>query len=156
MAKLSVEKSITSRVKYNTHIVNPEHSTRLIENFVIFILSLDRNARQKKCQTHVNGKTNKWKSQKLVAVDLTASSLANINNYHKFCLFIKDKKSDLTFLVDNGVDVSIIVTSPMDKKISDFKLNATKGSEIKTYGTETLNLHSGFWRAASVHKSKKK
>lgn len=59
-------------------------------------------------------------------------------------LSVYDKDNGLSFLVDTGANVSLIPVTYKQKhsgKCLDYKLFAANNSEIKTYGTRTLNIN---------------
>lgn len=61
--------------------------------------------------------------------------------------FIKDKNSNISFLVDTGAEISVIPPAPGDKPITtDFKLQAANGTKIDSFGKKTLNLDIGLHR----------
>lgn len=66
----------------------------------------------------------------------------------KVCrLVIRDKYSNLEFLVDTGAEVSVIPPTRADEaKQSDFQLFAANGSPIKTYGVRHMCLNLGLRR----------
>ena len=57
-------------------------------------------------------------------------------------LFAWDKLSGYQFLVDTGVEVSVLPATGLDTRIgqSDPSLKAANGSSIKTYGVRTIQL----------------
>lgn len=80
------------------------------------------------------------------AVDV-ASAVANNSGGHTCRLFVQDMKTRLKFLVDSGADVSIIPSkSKCDSPNKDFVLFAANGSQIPTYGVQTLNMDLGLRR----------
>ncbi|GFX70141.1 hypothetical protein TNCV_4615791 [Trichonephila clavipes] len=64
----------------------------------------------------------------------------------KFRLFVKDRTTNLHFLVDSGADCSIIPATSKNKQPSDYKLFAANGTEIPTYGIKVLNIDLGLRR----------
>jgi len=62
-------------------------------------------------------------------------------------LFIVDKKSKITFLVDTGADFSVWPASPHHKwsikHDNNFTLFAANGSTINTYGEKIISLDVG-------------
>lgn len=62
---------------------------------------------------------------------------------------IHDKITNIGYLIDTGADVSVVPfkRGAGNYKQSDFKLFAANGSEIKTYGTTTINVNIGLRRA---------
>ncbi|GFV62358.1 hypothetical protein TNCV_4938881 [Trichonephila clavipes] len=64
----------------------------------------------------------------------------------KFRLFVKDRTTNLHFLVDSGADCSIIPAISKNKQPSDYKLFAANGTEIPTYGIKVLNIDLGLRR----------
>ncbi|UYV65672.1 hypothetical protein LAZ67_3005041 [Cordylochernes scorpioides] len=87
-------------------------------------------------------------SGKLQQADRVATnSSAGIQDCRNLRLFVKDKNTELRFLMDSGADISII--PPKDKNrmpSSDYKLYAANGTEIVTYGTKVRNLDIGLRR----------
>ena len=63
-------------------------------------------------------------------------------------LFLFDKSTNQSFLVDTGADVSVLPACKTGKfmKPSDFKLFAANNSKIDTFGTKVLNLDLGLRR----------
>lgn len=62
-------------------------------------------------------------------------------------LFVTDKSSKISFLVDTGADLSIIPPRAEDRNsISEYKLYAANGTTIKTYGQRLLTLNLGLRR----------
>lgn len=62
-------------------------------------------------------------------------------------LFVTDKSTLISFLVDTGADLSILPPNNIERKnISEYKLYAANGTEIKTYGQKILNLNLGLRR----------
>ncbi|GFX08514.1 retrovirus-related Pol polyprotein from transposon 297 [Trichonephila clavipes] len=61
----------------------------------------------------------------------------------KFRLFVKDRTTNLHFLVDSGADCSIIPATSKNKQPSDYKLFEANGTEIPTYGIKVLNIDLG-------------
>ncbi|XP_075150669.1 uncharacterized protein LOC142224767 [Haematobia irritans] len=64
-------------------------------------------------------------------------------------LLVKDKTTKRTFLIDTGADISVI--PPMSKQTSinnsfPMKLYAANGTEIRTYGTQLLQIDFGMRR----------
>ncbi|GBO40176.1 hypothetical protein AVEN_246896-1 [Araneus ventricosus] len=55
----------------------------------------------------------------------------------KFRLFVRDRRSNLRFLVDSGADVSIIPATSQNKKKVEYLLYAANGTEISTHGDIT-------------------
>ncbi|GFV05782.1 retrovirus-related Pol polyprotein from transposon opus [Trichonephila clavipes] len=66
--------------------------------------------------------------------------------WRKFRLFVKDRTTNLHFLVDSGADCSIIPATSKNKQPSDYKLFAANGTEIPTYGIKVLNIDLGLRR----------
>lgn len=70
------------------------------------------------------------------------ADVCTISPSHRLC--VTDLNSGLRFLVDTGANVSVI---PVRKKLfsdnvcSDYKLYAANGTEIRTYGTQSLVLN---------------
>ncbi|GFT97065.1 hypothetical protein TNCV_176971 [Trichonephila clavipes] len=64
----------------------------------------------------------------------------------KFRLFVKDRTTNLHFLVDSGADCSIIPATSKNKQPSDYKLFAANGTEIPTYEIKVLNIDLGLRR----------
>ena len=61
--------------------------------------------------------------------------------------FIKDKNSNISFLVDTGAEISVIPPTPGNKPITtDFKLQAANGTKIDSFGKKTLSLDIGLHR----------
>ncbi|GFW03258.1 hypothetical protein TNCV_463721 [Trichonephila clavipes] len=77
-------------------------------------------------------------------IDATASPAADILG-HKSRLFVKDRETGCQFLVDSGVDVSILPWTKTKGKCqaSQYKLYAANGTEIPTYGLQILTLDLG-------------
>ncbi|GFT06135.1 transposon Ty3-I Gag-Pol polyprotein [Nephila pilipes] len=68
-------------------------------------------------------------------VDITTNSAAeNYKACRKFRLFVKDRTTNLHFLVVSGADCSIIPATSKNKQPSDYKLFAANETEIPTYG----------------------
>ena len=64
-------------------------------------------------------------------------------------LFIKDKTSNFTFLVDTGADLSVLPHSNKSGSTSQnplFLLSAANGTSIPTFGSKLLNLDIGLRR----------
>ncbi|GFU12524.1 transposon Ty3-I Gag-Pol polyprotein [Nephila pilipes] len=81
------------------------------------------------------------------AVDIATNSAAeNYDACRKFRLFVKDRTTNLHFLVDSGADCSVIPATSKNKQPSDFKLFAANGTEIPTYGIKMLKVDLGLRR----------
>ncbi|GBO41912.1 hypothetical protein AVEN_76804-1 [Araneus ventricosus] len=76
----------------------------------------------------------------------TNSAAENEKECRKFRLFVRDRRSNLRFLVDSGADVSIIPATSQNKKKAEYLLYAANGTEISTYGIKMLNLDLGLRR----------
>ncbi|GBN18622.1 hypothetical protein AVEN_217620-1 [Araneus ventricosus] len=76
----------------------------------------------------------------------TNSAAENVKECRKFRLFVRDRRSNLRFLVDSGADVSIIPATSQNKKKAEYQLYAANGTEISTYGIKMLNLDLGLRR----------
>ncbi|GFW27555.1 transposon Tf2-6 polyprotein [Trichonephila clavipes] len=75
------------------------------------------------------------------AVNIATNSTAeDYKACRKFRLFVKDRTTNLHFLVDSGADCSIIPATSKNKQPSDYKLFAANGTEIPTYGIKVLNI----------------
>lgn len=61
-------------------------------------------------------------------------------------LTLFDKRSNITFLIDTGADVSVIPKLPQNTEPSKFVLYAANGSEIATFGESTLTVSLGLRR----------
>jgi cleavage and polyadenylation specificity factor subunit 1 len=82
------------------------------------------------------------------AAELAASFAANnIQDCRKHRLFVKDKNTEMHFLIDSGADVSLLPATKYDKITNDFKLYAANGTEIPNYGIKILTLDLGLRRA---------
>lgn len=81
---------------------------------------------------------------KLIAPPLSAVS----GGPNKVCrLAIRDKYSNLEFLVDTGAEISVVPPRKSDQnKTSAYKLFAANGSTIKTYGVRHMTLNLGLRR----------
>lgn len=64
-------------------------------------------------------------------------------------LFIKDRKYNITYLVDTGADISVLPKRHVSKSVSQdgLKLFAANGVEIKTYGEKVMNVDLGLRRS---------
>ncbi|GFX94864.1 peptidase A2 domain-containing protein [Trichonephila clavipes] len=81
------------------------------------------------------------------AVNIATNSAAeDYKACRKFRLFVKDRTTNLHFLVDSGADCSIIPATSKNKQPSDYKLFAANGTEIPTYGIKVLNIDLGLRR----------
>ncbi|GFW64159.1 peptidase A2 domain-containing protein [Trichonephila clavipes] len=89
-------------------------------------LLLDRIQSLEKLQSAINIATN--------------SAAEDYKACRKFRLFVKDRMTNLHFLVDSGADCSIIPATSKNKQPSDYKLFAANGTEIPTYGIKVLNI----------------
>ncbi|GBN81465.1 Transposon Ty3-I Gag-Pol polyprotein [Araneus ventricosus] len=76
----------------------------------------------------------------------TNSAAENEKECRKFRLFVRDRRSNLHFLVDSGADVSINPATSQNKKKAEYLLYAANGTEISTYGIKMLNLDLGLRR----------
>ncbi|GFW42863.1 hypothetical protein TNCV_1212701 [Trichonephila clavipes] len=76
----------------------------------------------------------------------TNSAAEDYKACRKFRLFVKDRTTNLHFLVDSGADCSIIPAASKNKQPSDYKLFAANGTEIPTYGIKVLNIDLGLRR----------
>ena len=66
-------------------------------------------------------------------------------------LFVKDKNSKLSFLIDTGAQISVVPPTNINKNKNKmyepfFSLFAANGSIIKTYGTQIFELDLGLRR----------
>lgn len=62
-------------------------------------------------------------------------------------MFVKDKSSQIAYLVDTGADISVFPANNLpQRKPDDFLLYAANNSTIKTYGFITLDLDFGLRR----------
>ena len=61
-------------------------------------------------------------------------------------LFIKERYSNQTFLIDTGSEVSVIPALDHEKKVRDLRYNlaAVNKSKVHTYGVKKLSLNIGF------------
>lgn len=71
----------------------------------------------------------------------TEFSIGAVN--HRLC--VSDSNSGLKFLIDTGANVSVLPKSVISKNIvlsddQSYTLYAANGTEIKTFGTKTLDL----------------
>ncbi|GFW64996.1 transposon Ty3-G Gag-Pol polyprotein [Trichonephila clavipes] len=81
------------------------------------------------------------------AINIATNSAAeDYKTCRKFRLFVKDRTTNLHFLVDSGADCSIIPATSKNKQPSDYKLFAANGTEIPTYGIKVLNIDLGLRR----------
>lgn len=66
-------------------------------------------------------------------------------------LFVKDRISNLRFLVDTGADLSVIPYNIFNNKIfkkdSNFCLSAANGTVINTFGTKLIEVDLGLRRS---------
>ncbi|GBN97182.1 Transposon Ty3-I Gag-Pol polyprotein [Araneus ventricosus] len=76
----------------------------------------------------------------------TNSAAENEKECRKFRLFVRDRRSNLRFLVDSGADVNIIPATSQNKKKAEYLLYAANGTEISTYSIKMLNLDLGLRR----------
>ncbi|GFW56770.1 transposon Ty3-G Gag-Pol polyprotein [Trichonephila clavipes] len=76
----------------------------------------------------------------------TNSAVEDYKACRKFRLFVKDRTTNLHFVVDSGADRSIIPASSKNKQPSDYKLFAANGAEIPTYGIKVINIDLGLCR----------
>ncbi|GBN11100.1 Transposon Ty3-I Gag-Pol polyprotein [Araneus ventricosus] len=90
--------------------------------------------------------TRKSGKLKSAGSSATNSAAANVKESRKFRLFVRDRRSNLHFLVDSGADVSIIPATSQNKKKAQYLLYAANGTEISTYGIKMLNLDLGLPR----------
>ncbi|GBO03169.1 Transposon Ty3-I Gag-Pol polyprotein [Araneus ventricosus] len=88
-------------------------------------------------------KSGKFKS---AVSSATNSAAENVKECRKFRLFVRDRRSNLNFLVDSGADVSIIPATSQNKKKAEYQLYAANGTEISTYSIKVLNLDLGLRR----------
>lgn len=63
-------------------------------------------------------------------------------------LFVTDKSSGRDFLIDTGADLSVIPSNCRERGNAPcvFKLHATNGTQIKTFGSKTITLNLGLRR----------
>lgn len=63
-------------------------------------------------------------------------------------LFVKDKLSNLNFLVDTGADISVLPYKQTNnlKNPLNFRLSAANGTSIETFGTKLLEISLGLRR----------
>lgn len=97
---------------------------------------------QRSASRHAAGKIRKPGS----AVEIAASSTAQLDNCRNMRLFVQDRTTKIKFLVDSGADVSLIPVGPNAKASSEYKLFAANGTEIQTYGIKVLTLDLGLRR----------
>ncbi|GBL79713.1 Transposon Ty3-I Gag-Pol polyprotein [Araneus ventricosus] len=90
--------------------------------------------------------TRKSGKLKSAVSSATNSAAENEKECCKFRLFVRDRRSNLRFLVDSGADVSIIPATSQNKKKANYLLYAANGTEISTYGIKMLNLDLGLRR----------
>ncbi|GBO20906.1 Transposon Ty3-I Gag-Pol polyprotein [Araneus ventricosus] len=90
--------------------------------------------------------TRKSGKLKSAVSSATNSAAENEKECRKFRLFVRDRRSNLSFLVDSGADVSIIPATSQNKKKAEYLLYAANGTEISTYGIKMLNLDLGLRR----------
>ncbi|GBM01672.1 hypothetical protein AVEN_271927-1 [Araneus ventricosus] len=90
--------------------------------------------------------TRKSGKLKSAVSSATNSAAENVKERRKFRLFVRDRRSNLRFLVDSGADVSIIPATSQNKKKAEYQLYAANGTEISTYGIKMLNLDLGLRR----------
>ncbi|GBO02192.1 Transposon Ty3-I Gag-Pol polyprotein [Araneus ventricosus] len=90
--------------------------------------------------------TRKSGKLKSAVSSATNSAPENEKECRKFRLFVRDRRSNLRFLVDSGADVSIIPATSQNKKKAEYLLYAANGTEISTYGIKMLNLDLGLRR----------
>lgn len=67
----------------------------------------------------------------------------------KICsrLFIKDRTSKLTFLIDTGAQISVVPKKPQDKPVPSLvRLIAANNTQINTYGMRIMKLDLGLGR----------
>ncbi|GBO02626.1 Transposon Ty3-I Gag-Pol polyprotein [Araneus ventricosus] len=90
--------------------------------------------------------TRKSGKLKSAVSSATNSAAENEKECRKFRLFVRDRRSNLRFLVDSGGDVSIIPATSQNKKKAEYLLYAANVTEISTYGIKMLNLDLGLRR----------
>ncbi|GBL86812.1 hypothetical protein AVEN_96045-1 [Araneus ventricosus] len=90
--------------------------------------------------------TRKSEKLKSAVSSVTNSGAENVKKCRKFRLFVRDRRSNLHFLVDSGADVSIMLATPQNKKKVEYQLYSANGTEISTYGIKMLNLDLGLHR----------
>lgn len=62
-------------------------------------------------------------------------------------LFLTDRSTRITYLIDTGAELSVIPPSSQQKRQkATSKLFAANGTEIKTYGEQLLNIDFGLRR----------
>lgn len=76
---------------------------------------------------------------------LVQSTVGDCTSFANHRLSVVDRKSGLRFLVDTGANISVLPATKRlfgdSASISDYKLYAANGSEIKTFGVKTLVLN---------------
>ncbi|GBM73446.1 Transposon Ty3-I Gag-Pol polyprotein [Araneus ventricosus] len=87
--------------------------------------------------------TRKSGKLKSAVSSATNSAAESVKECRKFRLFVRDRKSNLHFLVDGGAGVSIIPATSQNKKKAEYQLYAANGTENSTYGIKVLNLDLG-------------
>ncbi|GFU73932.1 hypothetical protein TNCV_555571 [Trichonephila clavipes] len=129
-------------------ILNPEvvlgNVSTPKENIVIFTSVSVLDANLKSAARLVHG-IEYGKLQSAVNI-ATNSAAEDYKACRKFRLFVKDRTTNLHFLVDSGADCSIIPATSKNKQPSDYKLFAANGTEIPTYGIKVLNIDLGLRR----------
>uniref|UniRef100_T1GPF4 Peptidase A2 domain-containing protein n=1 Tax=Megaselia scalaris TaxID=36166 RepID=T1GPF4_MEGSC len=91
---------------------------------------------------HFQVKRNRNKKLHDMLPDLQGEPYSKTLNIAR--LYIKDKSTKISFLVDAGADISVI--PPL------LKLFAANGNEISTYGDKLLNLELGIRRNFLCHR----
>ncbi|GFQ70756.1 transposon Ty3-G Gag-Pol polyprotein [Trichonephila clavata] len=124
--------------------VDLENASIPKENIAIFTSISVRDANLK----NAAGLCVEWKYGKLQsAVNIATHSAAeHYEACRKFRLFVKDRTTNLHFLVDSGADCSIIPATSKNKQPSDYKLFAVNGTETPTYGIKVLKIDLGLRR----------
>ncbi|GBO00385.1 Retrovirus-related Pol polyprotein from transposon 412 [Araneus ventricosus] len=90
--------------------------------------------------------TRKSGKLKSAVSSVTNSAAENVKECRKFRLFVRDRRSNLQFLVDSGADVNIIPATTQNRKKAGYQLYAANGTEISNYGMKMLNLDLGLRR----------
>ncbi|CAE1286253.1 unnamed protein product [Acanthosepion pharaonis] len=82
--------------------------------------------------------------------DLPVKALAARTDNRNRLFYIRDRNSNLDFLVDTGAQVSVVPFKNCDKstlsKQASLKLQATNGTSINTYGERVMSLNIGLRR----------
>nr|VZI26828.1 unnamed protein product [Spirometra erinaceieuropaei] len=142
----AVSPSSCSQPKPSTPHILSSHTARL-NAAVISWYHITFGVKARRCISSCSFTSKQSKRVKTVNPKVSAGNLPDVSNpVHTF--YVRDTRSDRRFLVDTGAQLSVIPTTPADRRCPNpgLFLQAVNTSPITTFGTCSLSLDIGVRR----------